>query len=477
MRGSAFSSTSGHIVASIAAVRGVGAWGSRAHQRAGAHQTQQQQQEGEGPPVDTLHIVGGRPLEGEVRISGSKNGTLPLLAAALLVQGESIIENVPDITDIRIMTELLRTLGARCSSPTPGTIKIDASNITSVSPPEHLMRAMRASFYVAGPLLARFGEAEVPLPGGCVLGQRPVDFHIKGFRELGADVRIEGGVMQARGAHLRGAELMLDGRTRSVGATVNLLLAAVLTEGETVIENASREPEVVSCEQFLQSCGANIQGIGTSRLVIRGVKKLEPATVAAIPDRMETGTFLIAGLITRGDITVTHCCPEHMDVVLPEIRQAGAQIERGTDTLRLRAFNRPSPIEITTNPFPGFPTDLQPNMAVAGAIATGTSVIEETIFDMRFTYTDELLRMGADIQVKDRVAIIRGVEKLSGASVVATDLRAGSALALAGLAAEGQTEVFGADKLNRGYEDFVGKLTALGAQVSRRVDRTEEAVC
>jgi UDP-N-acetylglucosamine 1-carboxyvinyltransferase len=427
--------------------------------------------------VDTLHIVGGRPLAGEVRISGSKNGTLPLLATALLIEGETLIENVPDITDVHIMVELLRSLGARCDFPRPGVVRIDASNITSVAPPAELMRAMRASFYVAGPLLARFGEAEVPLPGGCMLGQRPVDYHIKGFREMGADVRIEGGVMHARGAHLRGAELLLDGRTRSVGATVNLLLAAVLTEGLTVIENASREPEVVSCERFLQSCGADLQGIGTSRLVVRGVKRLAPGAAAAIPDRMETGTFLIAGLITRGDVTVTHCCAEHMDVVLPELKQAGAHIERGDDTIRVRAFNRPGSVEITTNPYPGFPTDLQPNMAVAATIATGTSIIEETIFDMRFTYTDELLRMGADIQVKDRVAIIRGVEQLSGAPVVASDLRAGSALVLAGMVAEGATVITGADKLDRGYEDIEGKLTALGAQVRRAGQSTEEAVC
>lgn len=427
--------------------------------------------------MDTLHIVGGQPLAGEVRISGSKNGALPLLAAALLIEGETLIENVPDITDVRIMMQLLRSLGARCTLAGKETLRIDASNITSVAPPDDLMRAMRASFYVAGPLLARFGEAEVPLPGGCVLGQRPVDYHMRGFKDLGADVRVEGGVMHAHGHHLKGAELLLDGRTRSVGATINLLLAAVLTEGRTVIENASREPEVVSCEQFLQSCGADIQGIGTSRLVIRGVKRLEPGACRAIPDRMETGTFLIAGLITRGEITVTDCCAEHMDVVLPDLRQAGAIIERQSDAIRLRSLNRPRSVEITTNPYPGFPTDLQPNMAVAAAIATGTSVIEETIFDGRFTYTDELMRLGADIQVKDRVAIIRGVEQLSGAPVVATDLRAGSALVLAGLIASGHTEVSGADKLDRGYENFEGKLSSLGAKLHRQRHSIEEALC
>jgi UDP-N-acetylglucosamine 1-carboxyvinyltransferase len=424
-----------------------------------------------------LHIVGGQPLQGEVRISGSKNGTLPLLAAALLADGETIVDNVPDITDVHIMIELLRALGARCAFTAPGRLEIDASTINSVSPPEHLMRAMRASFYVSGPLLARFGEAEVPLPGGCVLGQRPVDYHLKGFKALGADVRVEGGVMQARASRLRGAQIVLDGRTRSVGATINLLFAAVLAEGTTVILNASSEPEVVACEQFLQACGADIQGLGGSRLVIRGVKRLQPAKTSAIPDRMETGTFLIAGLITRGDITVTHCLPEHMDVVLPELIRAGALIERDKSALRLRSYGRPTSVEITTGPFPGFPTDLQPNMAVLAAIASGTSVIEETIFDMRFSYTDELMRLGADIQIKDRVAIIRGVEHLSGAPVVAMDLRAGSALVLAGLVASGHTEVSGAEKLDRGYENFEGKLSSLGAMLHRDRHAIEEALC
>lgn len=424
--------------------------------------------------MDKLHIIGGQPLVGEVLISGSKNGTLPLMAAALLIEGETIIENVPDITDVHTMVELLRSLGAQCSWLGPGRLQIDASHLHSVSPPDDLMRAMRASFYVAGPLLARFGEADVPLPGGCALGQRPVNFHIQGFRQLGAEVRIEGGVMKARATHLRGDRILLDARTRSVGATINLMLAAVLVEGTTIIENASQEPEVVCCEEFLRSCGARIQGLGSSRLIIQGVKRLEPGHAVAIPDRMETGTFLIGGLITRGDVTVTNCCPEHLEAVLQELQNAGAQIERDTATIRLRADRRPRSIEITTNPYPGFPTDLQPNMAVVGAIAEGVSVIEETIYDMRFTYADELMRMGADIHVKDRVAIIRGVEYLTGAPVVATDLRGGSALVLAGLVARGVTVVSGAEKLDRGYENFVGKLSALGAQVHREQAASEE---
>ncbi|MEN6304784.1 MAG: UDP-N-acetylglucosamine 1-carboxyvinyltransferase [Armatimonadia bacterium] len=427
--------------------------------------------------MDTLHISGSQPLHGEVRISGSKNGTLPLLAASLLVPGQTIINNVPQIRDVGTMIKMLRALGAKCDWLGPGRLSIDASHITSVAPPYDLVRAMRASFYVAGPLLARFGEAQVPLPGGCIIGQRPVDQHIKGFEALGASVVDRHGVMYAQAGKLQGNTVYLDNRTRSVGATVNVMLLATLAEGTTIIENASREPEVVCCEDFLRACGADIQGHGTSRVVINGVPELHPAEGQAIPDRMETGTFLVAGMVTKGDITVTNICAEHMDVVLPELAKAGAQIERHPDMIRLRNHTRPRAVEISTSPYPGFPTDLQPNMAVVATIAVGTSVIEETIFDMRFNYTDELARMGADIQVKDRVAIIKGVEKLYGAPVVATDLRAGSALVLAGLAAEGRTEVAGAELLDRGYENFENKLCALGAQVRRERHSVEESVC
>jgi UDP-N-acetylglucosamine 1-carboxyvinyltransferase len=430
-----------------------------------------------GAPVDTLHITGGQPLAGEIRISGSKNGTLPLLAASLLVEGETIIDNVPDIQDVGTMIQMLRALGARCTFIAPGKLRVDASNITSVAPPYDLVRRMRASFYVAGPLLSRFGEAEVPLPGGCVIGARPVDYHIMGFKALGAEVQDRHGVMYARAGRLRGADILLDGHTRSVGATVNIMLAAVLAEGTTVIENASREPEVVCCEDFLRACGADIHGSGSSRLVIKGVEKLHAASGVAIPDRMETGTFLVAGMVTRGDVMLTGVQTEQMAVVIRELVRAGAQIDRTSDTIRIRSRVRPNAVEISTGPYPGFPTDLQPNMAVVGAIGVGTSVIEETIFDMRFSYTDELVRMGAEIQLKDRLAIIKGVEKLYGAPVLANDLRAGSALVLAGLAAEGHTEISGAGHLDRGYENLEGKLTALGAKVHRERHAIEEALC
>ncbi len=427
--------------------------------------------------MDKLQIDGGRPLIGEVQNSGSKNGTLPLLAASLLVEGETIIENVPDIYDVRTMIEVLGTLGARCHFDAPGVLRIDASQITSVSPPDEQVSRMRGSFYVAGPLLARFGEAKVPLPGGCLIGSRPVDYHIAGFKAMGAKVQNLHGVMDARAGRLKGYEHILDGRTRSVGATINIMMAATLAEGTSVIENASHEPEVIACEELLISMGAKISGVGTSRLIIEGVEKLHPTRCRAIADRMEAGTFLVAGLITGGDVTVVNCRPEHFRVVLRELVRCGASIERGSDYVRLRGRQRPTAVEITTGPYPGFPTDLQPNMAVVGTIAVGTSVIDETIFDMRFTYADELVRMGANIMVKDRVAIIRGVEKLSGAPVQASDLRAGSALALAGLAADGHTEIGGAQVLDRGYESFVNKLKALGAEISRHQGQVEEQVC
>jgi UDP-N-acetylglucosamine 1-carboxyvinyltransferase len=427
--------------------------------------------------LDTLHITGGHRLEGQVQVSGSKNGTLPLLAASLLVPGESVIDNVPDIRDVQTMLDVLRALGAKCAWEGQGRVRIDASNITSVSAPYNLVRKMRGSFYVAGPLLARFGEAEVPLPGGCTLGARPVNYHLQGFKALGAEVQERQGCMYARSAGLKGTEIYLNSETRSVGATVNIMMAAVLAEGTTVIENASREPEVICCEGFLRACGADITGLGTTRLVIRGVPKLHSATFRAIPDRMETGTFLVAGLVTRGDITVTGTQPEHVSVVVRELIKAGAQVEQGPDFIRLRSRMRPNAVNITTEPYPGFPTDMQPNIAVAAAIAVGVSHITERIFDMRFSYTDELIRLGADIQLLDRVAVIRGVERLDGAPVEAMDLRAGSALVLAGLVAQGQTEISGASVLDRGYERFEEKLVSLGAEVRRELGAVEEEVC
>ncbi len=412
-----------------------------------------------------FNITGGTQLEGTVEISGSKNGSLPLLAAALLVDGEVVLHNIPDIRDIRTMIKMLRALGADIDVTDDGTVSIDSSDITSVTAPYDLVRRMRGSFYVAGPLLARFGEAQVPLPGGCVIGSRPVDFHIRGFKALGAEVEEKYGVMHGSADQLVGTRIYMDPRLRSVGATVNLTLAATLAEGTTVIENASREPEVVDCQQFLEACGAQIEGIGTTTLKITGVDRLEGTEWTSIPDRMEAGTFLIAAALTRGDVTAEPVEPEHLRIVLELLEEAGCDITYDDRSLRLRMDKRPNAVDVMTAPFPGYPTDLQPNTGVLMSVADGPSVIEETIFDARFNYVDELLRMGADVRVMEGAAIFKGVPQLFGAPVVATDIRAGAALILAGLCAEGITEVSGGTLVDRGYEDITGKLKGLGAQI------------
>ncbi len=415
--------------------------------------------------MSRIAIEGGVPLNGTVRLSGSKNGSLPLLAASLLVDGEVVLHNIPHIRDIRTMIQMLRALGARAEFRDDAGLVIDSSSVNSVRAPYDLVRRMRGSFYVAGPLLARFGEAHVPLPGGCVIGSRPVDFHIKGFKALGAEVEEKHGAMHARAERLRGTRIYMDPRLRSVGATVNLMLTATMAEGTTVVENASREPEVVCCQQLLAACGADIQGIGTTTLTITGVERLHGVEWTAISDRMEAGTFLIAGALTRGEVTVEPVDAEHMAMVLDVLDQAGCDIRLGENAVTLRMDDRPNAVDVMTAPFPGYPTDLQPNTGVLMSIARGTSVIEETIFDARFNYVDELIRMGADVRVMDGAAIFKGVAQLSGAPVVATDIRAGAALILAGLVADGVTEISGGTLVDRGYEDITGKLSALGARI------------
>jgi len=427
--------------------------------------------------VDQILVNGGRRLYGTVSISGSKNGTLPLLAAAMLVEGESIIENVPQIEDVRTMIQMLEALGVKSEFIGPGVLRVEASDIRSVQAPYHLVRKMRGSFYVAGPLLARTGQAEVPLPGGCVIGSRPVDLHIQSFKALGADVSDEGGVMRAQTRGLHGARIYLDPRLRSVGATINILLAAVLAEGTTIIESASREPEVVCCAEFLRECGANITGIGGSTLVIRGVDELHGCRFRSIPDRMEAGTFMYAIAAAGGSGVLESVWPEPLNVVTDCLRSAGVRVECGEDWIKVQRDERPEAVDVMTAPYPGFPTDLQPHHVGLVAIAKGTSIVEETIFDARFNYTDELARMGANIRIVGRAAIIKGVPQLSGAPVEATDIRAGAALVLAALAAQGRTEVAGAEFIDRGYERFEEKLRGLGAEITRRGVEDKEALC
>ena len=415
--------------------------------------------------MSCFRITGGTPLNGRVDVSGSKNGSLPLLAAALLIDGEVVLHNIPDIRDIRTMIRMLRALGASAQFREDGGLVIDSSTVNGVSAPYDLVRRMRGSFYVAGPLLARFGEAQVPLPGGCVIGSRPVDLHIKGFKSFGAEVQERYGVMHATAQRLQGTRIDMDPRLRSVGATVNLMLAATLADGTTVIENASREPEVVSCQQFLAACGADIEGIGTTTLRITGVDRLHGTEWRAISDRMEAGTYLIAGALTRGDVTVGPIDAEHLRMVIEMLQQAGCDIEVGEGTVRIRMDDRPVAVDVMTAPYPGYPTDLQPNTGVLMSISRGAAVVEETLFDARFNYVDELLRMGADVRVMEGAAIFKGVPQLFAAPVVATDIRAGAALILAGLCAEGVTEISGGSLVGRGYEDIPGKLKQLGARI------------
>ncbi len=430
--------------------------------------------------MQQLLVSKSEPLTGTIPISGSKNGTLPLLAAAMLVAGETIIENVPAIHDVDTMLQMLRAVGIKCTFIGPGVLKIDATDISSCQAPYHLVRQMRGSFYVAGPLLGRLGEAHVPLPGGCVIGSRPVDFHVAGFKALGATVDETYGIMRAQAPRgLHGNRIYLDPRWCSVGATVNVMLAATLAEGTTIIENASCEPEVIACGQFLKQCGAHIDGIGSNMLTIRGVERLEGTRFRSIPDRIEAGTFMYAAAITGGDVVFKGVRPDHMTRVIEHLREAGARVETNETELRVIAStDRPRPVDITTAPYPGFPTDLQPAHGALVARAVGTSVLEETIFDARYNYTDELARMGADIRITGQLAIIKGVPELTGAPVEATDVRAAAALVLAALCAEGQTVIEGAEFLDRGYENFEAKLRAAGAPMVRRnSDNNKELLC
>ncbi len=430
--------------------------------------------------MQQLLVSNSTPLTGSVTISGSKNGTLPLLAAAMLIEGETIIENVPDIHDVDTMLQMLQALGIECIFLQPGVLKIDATDINSCQAPYHLVRQMRGSFYVAGPLLGRLGEAQVPLPGGCVIGSRPVDFHVAGFEALGARVDDTYGIMRAQApSGLHGNRIYLDPRWRSVGATINVMLAATLAKGTTTIENASCEPEVVACSQFLKQCGAQIEGVGSNILTIRGVEKLEGTRFASIPDRMEAGTFMYATAIAGGDVRLKRVYPDHLVMVIDRLREAGVRVETDGDQLRIIASSdRPRPVDITTAPYPGFPTDLQPAHGVLAARATGTSVLEETIFDARYNYTDELARMGADIRITGQLAIVKGVPQLTGAPVEATDVRAAAALVLAALGAEGQTVIDNAHFLDRGYQNFEAKLHAIGASMVRQDDgNSKELLC
>ena len=414
--------------------------------------------------MEQLKIRGGKPLHGEVAISGAKNAVLPILAATLLVAGETIIDNVPRLRDVYTFIKVLNAMGAKAAFTGDNQVTVDASHITNPEAPYELVKTMRASILVLGPLLARFGQGRVSLPGGCAIGARPVDQHIKGMQALGAHIDIHEGYIEASGK-LRGSRFLMDVVT--VTGTENLLMAAALAEGTTILGNAACEPEVSDLAHCLNTMGAKISGIGTTTLTIEGVRALKPARYATLPDRIETGTHLIAAAITGGDITTRHTRPDLLEAVLEKLEAAGAEITRGDDHIRLVQRGRPRAVSIRTAPFPAFPTDMQAQLMALNTIAQGTATIIETIFENRFMHVPELARMGADITIEGHTATVHGVEKLSGAPVMATDLRASACLVLAALAAEGESTIDRIYHLDRGYDAIEKKLSALGADICR----------
>ncbi|WP_215779398.1 UDP-N-acetylglucosamine 1-carboxyvinyltransferase [Paludibacterium sp. B53371] len=415
--------------------------------------------------MEKLHICGNGPLKGEIRVSGAKNAALPILCAGLLTADTLKLTNVPMLRDIATTQKLLQEMGARVMTDNVHEIEITASAIDNLVAPYDLVKTMRASILVLGPTLARFGEATVSLPGGCAIGSRPVDLHIKGLVAMGAEVIIEHGYVKARAKRLRGTNIVMD--MVSVGATENLLMAAVLAEGTTVLENAAREPEITDLALCLNKMGADISGIGTDRLVIHGVERLHGAEHAIMPDRIEAGTFLVAAAMTRGHLVLRNADPSSMDAVLDKLAETGAVIEAGSDWISLDMKHRPKAVNARTLPYPAFPTDMQAQLMTLNCVAEGTAVVTETIFENRFMHVPELNRMGAQIEVEGNTAIIKGVEKLSGATVMATDLRASASLVIAGLVADGDTYVDRIYHLDRGYEHIEKKLSAVGAQIER----------
>jgi len=413
---------------------------------------------------DRLLVQGGRPLSGSVQLSGAKNSALKLMAASLLADEPSTIRNVPRIADVRTMTEMLRSLGAVVDVD-GDELRIDPSGPLSGQAPYDLVRAMRASIIVMGPLVARLGRASIPMPGGCNIGPRRIDFHLRGLQRLGAQVEIEHGFIEVRCDGLRGAVVALD--YPSVGATENLLMAATAAAGETVIENAAREPEIVDLCKFLMSMGAVIEGAGTSSIHVEGGHSLHGATHVVIADRIEAGTYLIAGAATRGDVTVVGLNPMHLEIFLQKMRAAGVQIEESDRAIRARYAGRIRPTDISTLPHPGFPTDLQAQIMVLLSLAEGTSIVTENVFENRFVVVEELNRLGAGITTSGHHAVIAGPRALTGTVVEAPDLRGGAALVIGGLVAEGTTEIRGVEHIDRGYENLAAKLSALGADIRR----------
>ena len=410
-------------------------------------------------------IKGGNPLVGEVDIAGAKNAALAILSAAIMTDETILIENLPDVRDINVLLEAIAEIGAQVERVDKSTVKINGSTIGNLSVDYEFIKKIRASYYLLGALLGKYKHAEVPLPGGCNIGSRPIDQHLKGFRALGAEVDIRHGAIVAKAENLHGSHIFLD--VVSVGATINIMMAASMAAGRTIIENAAREPHVVDVANFLNSMGANIKGAGTDVIRIRGVEKLHRTEYSIIPDQIEAGTFMCAAAATRGDIMVKNVIPKHLEATTAKLEEIGCEVEEFDDAVRVRAPHKLHRTHVKTLPYPGYPTDMQPQIAVTLALAEGTSIVTESIFENRFKYADELSRMGANIKVEGNSAIIDGVKKLTGARVSAPDLRAGAALVIAGLAAEGVTVVDDIVYIQRGYENFEEKLRSLGAEIER----------
>lgn len=417
-------------------------------------------------------MKGGNPLVGEVTIGGAKNAALGILAASIMTDDDVIIENLPDVRDINVMLEAIEEIGARVSRIDRHTVKINGKNIKEVSVDDEYIRRIRASYYFIGALLGKYKSAQVPLPGGCNIGSRPIDQHLKGFRALGAEVTIDSGAVIAHAIDLVASHIYLD--MVSVGATINIMMAAAMAEGRTIIENAAKEPHVVDVANFLNSMGANIKGAGTDIIRIRGVERLHGTEYSIIPDQIEAGTFMCAAAITRGDVMIKNVIPKHLEAISAKLLEMGCEVSEFDDAVRVVGKPKMRHTNIKTLPYPGFPTDMQPQITVALALAGGTSIVTESIFENRFKYVDELARMGGDIKVEGNVAVVNGVAGFTGAQVNAPDLRAGAALVIAGLAAEGYTVVDEIGYIQRGYECFEEKLQALGAMIEK-VDSEKEA--
>lgn len=414
-------------------------------------------------------INGGKRLEGAVTISGAKNAALAIIPAVILSGESCLLENLPEIEDVRIVEEILTSMGADISRTPDGSMRIDPSGISTFSVTGEMVSSMRASYYLLGALLGRYKKAEIALPGGCAIGQRPIDQHIKGMRALGADIVIQGGSVKARADRLRGAEIYLD--VVSVGATINIMLAAVAAEGQTIIANAAKEPHVVDVANFLNMMGANVKGAGTDVIRIQGGRRLHGCTYAVIPDQIEAGTFMIAAAATRGDVIINNVIPTHLEAISAKLMECGVTVSEGDDGrdffIRVSADKRPRAVNIETLPYPGFPTDLQQPMMALLATAEGNSFIMENIFENRFNHVPELAKMGASISISSRTATVEGVERLYGAPLCASDLRAGAALVIAALAAEGESTISQIHFIDRGYEFLEHKLRALGADITR----------